>query len=603
MLLLAAFQVLLHRYTDSDDIAVGSPSANRRQPETYDMIGLFINTLVMRNDLSGDPSFREFLARVQQTAIEAYDHEEMRFERLAKELHPEHDLTKQPLVQVLFSYHQRTSSQRVERRRDLAVGFEDVNLSLEGAEVFDLALAISDADQGFQAQFEYDESLFDHQTIVNMTVHFETLLEAVAADPDQRLSQLPLLSPHDREQLLVEWNRVPAEVAGGGLRAPVVRGPGRASGPRPWPCARGGETMSYGQLNARANRLAHYLRERGVGPEVLVGICLEPSPEMAAAILGVLKAGGVYVPLDPEDPRERLDFFVADSRPAAIVTTTALAERFSAGDAQVIRLDADAEQIARQSESNPACQTGPENAVFVLYTSGSTGKPKGAVNLHRGIANYLLWKRENLGLGPDDRVLLTTPLSFDTSVEEFFSGIGLRRLGGDCQAGEPTRARLPGQAHGPRRCDDRLLRPLDAADLVGARRDCPVRLVAAGRQRRRGAHARLDGAILPTPGCRSVQRLRADGNVDRRDDLEVPAATIRAASIPIGRPISHVKLYILDSRRNPVPVGVPGELYVGGIAVGRGYLNRPELTAETFLADPFSEQAGDRLYRTGDRCR
>ena len=195
--------------------------------------------------------------------------------------------------------------------------------------------------------------------------------------------------------------------------------------------------------------------------------------EMAAAILGVLKAGGVYVPLDPEDPRERLDFFVADSRPAAIVTTTALAERFSAGDAQVIRLDADAATVSpRQSESNPACQTGPENAVFVLYTSGSTGKPKGAVNLHRGIANYLLWKRENLGLGPDDRVLLTTPLSFDTSVEEFFSGTGLRRLSGDRQAGEPTRAGLPAQADRPRGRDDRLFRPLDAADTAGARRDC-----------------------------------------------------------------------------------------------------------------------------------
>ena len=240
------FQVLLHRYTDSDDIAVGSPSANRRQPETYDMIGLFINTLVMRNDLSGDPTFREFLARVQQTAIEAYDHEEMRFERLAKELHPEHDLTKQPLVQVLFSFHQRTSSQRVERRRDLAVGFEDVNLSLEGAEVFDLSLAISDAEQGFQAQFEYDESLFEHQTIVNMAAHFETLLEAMAADPDQRLSQLPLLSPHDREQLLVEWNRAPVRIAGGGLRAPVVRGPGRRE-------ARGrGVAMRHGDDELRA---------------------------------------------------------------------------------------------------------------------------------------------------------------------------------------------------------------------------------------------------------------------------------------------------------------------------------------------------------------
>ena len=601
MLLLAVFQVLLHRYTDSDDIAAGSPSANRRQPETYDMIGLFINTLVMRNDLSGDPTFREFLARVQQTAIEAYDHEEMRFERLAKELHPEHDLTKQPLVQVLFSYHQRTSSQRVERRRDLAVGFEDVNLSLEGAEVFDLALAISDADQGFQAQFEYDESLFDHQTIVNMTAHFESLLEAVAADPEQRLSQLPLLSPRDREQLLVEWNRAPAEIPAAVCVHQLFEAQAEQR-PEAVALRSGGETMSYGQLNARANRLAHYLRERGVGPEVLVGICLDPSLEMAAAILGVLKAGGVYVPLDPEDPRDRLDFFVSDSRPAAILTTTALAERFSAGNAQVIRLDADTERIAEQSESNPACQTNPENAVFVLYTSGSTGKPKGAVNLHRGIANYLLWKRDNLGLGPDDRVLLTTPLSFDTSVEEFFSGL---------VSGASVVIAKPGSQREP----DYLLK-LIAREGVTTACFVPSMLrillehddiAQCGSLRRV-----ISGGEALTPDLmeRFFKSLSADLYNDYGPtETSIAVTTWKCARdysrgiIPIGRPLSQVKLYILDSRRNPVPVGVPGELYVGGIAVGRGYLNRPELTAETFVADPFSGQAGDRLYRTGDRCR
>jgi amino acid adenylation domain-containing protein len=601
MLLLAAFQVLLHRYTDSDDIAVGSPSANRRQQETYDMIGLFINTLVMRNDLSGDPTFREFLARVQQTAIEAYDHEEMRFERLAKELHPEHDLTKQPLVQVLFSFHQRTSSQRVERRRDLAIGFDDINLSLEGAEVFDLALAISDADQGFQAQFEYDESLFDHQTIVAMTAHFETLLEALAADPDQRLSQLPLLSPSDRERLLVEWNQAPAEAPQALCVHQVFEAQAERT-PEAVALRCDAATMSYRQLNAQANQLAYYLHERGVGPEVPVGICLAPSLEMAVAILGVLKAGGVYVPLDPEDPRERLDFFVADSRPAAILTTTGLAERFSAGEANVIRLDAEGQRISQESESNPPCQTSPENAVFVLYTSGSTGKPKGAVNLHRGIANYLLWKRQALGLGPDDRVLLTTPLSFDTSVEEFFSGL---LCGGSVVIAKPGSQREPD-----------YLPKLIAREGVTTACFVPSMLrilleqdeiAECGSLRRviSGGEA-LTSALME----RFFERLSADLYNDYGPtETSIAVTTWKCRRdyprgvIPIGRPLSHIKLYILDGRRNPVPVGVPGELYIGGIAVGRGYLNRPELTAETFLADPFSNQAGDRLYRTGDRCR
>ncbi len=361
--------------------------------------------------------------------------------------------------------------------------------------------------------------------------------------------------------------------------------------------------MSYRRLNARANQLAHYLRERGVGPEVLVGICLEPSLEMAVAILGVLKAGGVYVPLDPEDPRERLDFFVADSRPAAILTTTGLAERFSAGEARVIHLDAEGERISRESDSNPPCQTGPENAVFVLYTSGSTGKPKGAVNLHRGIANYLLWKRQTLGLGPDDRVLLTTPLSFDTSVEEFFSGLV---CGGCVVIAKPGSQREPG-----------YLAQLIAREGVTTACFVPSMLRIMLEQdeiAQCGSLRRvISGGEALTPdlmerffqrlGAELVQRLRSDGNVDCRDHVEVPPRL--SARDHSHRPADLARQVVHPGRtpRNPVPVGVPGELYVGGIAVGRGYLNRPELTAETFIADPFSERAGDRLYRTGDRCR
>ncbi|MGD0901138.1 MAG: amino acid adenylation domain-containing protein, partial [Thermoguttaceae bacterium] len=601
MALLAAFQILLHRYSDSDDVAVGSLSANRQQLETQGMIGRFTNLLVMRNDLSGDPSFRSLLPQVARTAIDAFHHQEMRYEVLARELQPGYDPTKQALAQVWFVFHQFSTDREIDLSRELTVTVQEATAAWESADVLDLALGVEDEPQGFHCQLTYDVGLFDHQTVARMAMHFQTLVAAIVADPDQRLSQLPLLTEREREQVLVQWNRTEVDFPEAGcvhqlFEAQVRRSPEAAA------LVFEGRSMSYRELNARANQLAHYLRRWNVGAEVLVGICLEPSPDAAVAILGVLKAGGAYVPLDPEEPRDRLDFFVADSRPRVIVTATDLAGRFSALDAHVVNVDADGNAIARESESDPPCQITPDNAVFVLYTSGSTGKPKGVVNLHRGVANYLLWKRQSLGLGPTDRVLLATPLSFDTSVEEFFGGL----LSGGCMViGKPGSQRDPGyllQLLARERVTTACVVPSTLRLLLeenGVEQCGSLRRVISGGE-----------ALTPDLMERFFQRFSADLYNDYGPTETSIAVTTWKCSldyqrgiIPIGRPIANVRLYILDAQRNPVPIGVPGELYVGGVAVARGYLNRPELNAERFLPDPFSGAAGDRIYRTGDRCR
>ena len=599
MALLAAFQVLLHRYSDSDDIAVGSLSANRHQTETQGMVGLFTNTIIMRNDLSGDPSFRALLGRVAQTAIEAFEHQEMRYELLAKELQPGHDLTKQALVQVWFVFQQFNAEREMAISRDLTVEVQEEERAWESAEVYDLTLSVADEAQGFQCQFDYDAALFDRETIARMAAHFQTLLDAILPDPDQPISQLPLLTESERTQVITGWNETEVDFHHDGcvhqlFETQAERTPDAAA----LVCE--GRTISYRQLNAQANQLAQYLVSRGVGPEVFVGVCLEPSFDLAVALLGVLKAGGAYVPLDPEDPPERLDFFVADSRPAVIVTKTDWRERLSAPDARWVCLDSEHDEIMRERPADLPCPASATTAVSVLYTSGSTGKPKGAVNMHRGVCNYLLFKRQLLGLEPSDRMLFTTPISFDTSVEEFF----LPLISGGCLViAKAGSQREPG-----------YLARLIASENVTTACFVPtmLRFLLEDPQGCGSLKHVISGGEALTPDL--VERFFQLLDADLYNDYGPTETSIAVATwkcrrdyprgiIPIGRPISNVRLYVLDAARKPVPVGVPGELYIGGVAVGRGYLNRPELNAERFLPDPFGSSEADRVYRTGDRCR
>ena len=598
MTLMAVFQTLLYRYSSQEDFAVGTPAAGRLRPETEDLIGYFINTLAVRADLSGDPAFRDLLARVRKTSLEAFDNQELPFERLVQEINPPRDLSRHPLFQVMFVLH--NTPQVTEDLPELQLSALDTGLGDLAAD-FDLTMVVNEGEQGIHVSLDYRTDLFDEATVVRMLEQFELLLERLVIDPDQPVSQLPLLNDQQRHELLVDWNRTDADASQLTCVHQMFETQAAAA-PGAIATVFDGQTQTYGQLNAQANRLAHYLQGQGVGSEALVGICLERSSEMLVALIAILKAGGAYVPLDPDYPRQRIDFVAADSRPAVVLTTSQLANRFTAPDARVVCLDTDSARIADCSEANISCTTNPNSAMCVLYTSGSTGQPKGVVLEHRGIANYLLYWKSLLRLDSNDRVLFKTPLGFDVSIEEVFGGLScgacivVAKEGGHREADYlaglcandgvttasfvPTMLRTFLEESEISRC--RLLKkvtcggeilPPDLVDLFFERLD-----------------AELFNLYGPTEASISVTAWRC-----RREDQQ--------ASIPIGRPLPNVRTYILDERHNPVPIGVPGELYIGGMAVARGYLNRPELTAQQFIPDPFNSGLDNRLYRTGDLCR
>ena len=515
-----------------------------------------------------------------------------------QDLNPPRDPSRHPVFQVMFVLH--NTPQELQESQELELSGLEVEFG-QMAEDFDLAMICRETEQGIDVSLEYRADLFEEATVARMLQHFQTLLEAAVADPDRPLSSLPLIGEDERRTLLVEWNQTQAAFSEHrGLHEYFEEQ--AAIRPDAVAVVFEGESLSYRQLNARANQLARCLQAQGVGPEVLVGVCLARSLGMAAALLAVLKAGGAYVPLDPDYPRERLDFIVADSRPAVLLTTADLADKMSAGGARVVHLDTVAAEVAHYSEDNLPCQIGPDNAIYVIYTSGSTGTPKGAVNLHRGLCNNILWEARFLGLDATDRVLFKTPLSFDVSVVEFFRGLV---CGGRVVIAKPGGHRDPG-----------YLAELIAREGVTTVEFVPSMLHAMLEEDRFKECCRLKRV------CSGAETLTPDLARAFFQQWQIPLYNLYGPTetaigvagwkclpgnpldtIPIGRPVSNVHLYILDEHRQPVPVGLPGELYVGGVAVGRGYLNRPELTAERFLPNPFSGVEGDRLYKTGDRCR
>ena len=417
MTLMAAFETLLGRYSGQEDFGVGTPVAGRLRSETEGLIGYFVNTLVLRADLAGDPQFRELLSRVRDTATVAFDHQEMPFERLVDELDPRRDLSRHPVFQAMFVL--QNTPQESQDLGELEIsGVESTELGGR-AEEFDLVLSAEEGAEGIALSMNYRTDLFEESSIARMLEHFETLLEGLVADPGQRISQLPLMTDEERQKIVVDWNRTEVDFPELTCVHELVEAQAAAT-PDNVAAVFEGQMTTYGQLNAQANQLAHYLRELGVGAEVPVGICIERSLDMVVAMLAVMKAGGAYVPLDPDYPRERIDMVADDCRPAVVLTTSAVADRFSAPAARVVCLDASREQIAGRSRANPSSQSGLDNAMCILYTSGSTGKPKGAVLPHRGMANYLLYRRRFLGLDAGDRMLLKTPISFDLSIDEMF---------------------------------------------------------------------------------------------------------------------------------------------------------------------------------------
>jgi amino acid adenylation domain-containing protein len=599
MFLLAAFAALLHRYTGQDDLVVGAPIANRNRAEIERLIGFFVNSLVMRADLSGNPTFRELLRRVRGVALEAYAHQDLPFEKLVEELQPERDLSRNPLFQVTFQMINPPTW-----RKNAAGQSAPLVEVQRGTAILDLALSLWESSEGILGVIEYSTDLFAPATIQHMVEHFRALLEGIAADPERRLSELPLLGEAERRQLLVAWNNTHRAYPRGARLHQLFEAQAAAS-PQATAVVYAGEALRYQELDRRANQAAHFLRGLGVGADDLVGICMERSLEMVAALLGVLKAGGAYVPLDPAYPKERLAYIVDDARMKVILTTERLKGLLPESGARLVCLETDWQRISSQPPEKPVELVAADNLAYIIYTSGSTGQPKGVMITHRAICNHMLWMNERFPLTGDDRVIQRTPYNFDASVWEFYAPL----LAG---------AQLvvaPAESH---------KNVTDLAALIGEERITTLQLVPSLLQvyldqpgiERSTALKRVfcGGEPLPAelqerffhhfdPLETSLYNLYGPTEVT----IDATFAQCQNGSgrkfVPIGRPVSNVEVYILDRYLNPVPVGVPGELYLGGESLSRGYLHRPGLTAERFIPHPFSRQPGARLYRTGDLVR
>jgi amino acid adenylation domain-containing protein len=597
MTLLAAFQTLLHRYTGQNDIAVGSVIANRNLAEIEGLIGLFANTLVLRADLSGDPKFRELLEQVREVALGAYGHQDLPFEKLLEELRPLRDLSRTPLFQVMFILH--NTPRQPQELAGLIVSPLEVDTRTAK---FDVMLDLWETSEGLRGWFEYSTDLFDAATIARMAGHLQTLLEGVVANPEQRLSTLPLLTVDERRRLLVKWNATTMAYPDDQcihhlFEAQVERTPDTIA------VIYGAEHLSYHELNRRANQVAHYLRMLGVGPEVLVGLCMERSLALVVGLLGILKAGGVYVPFDPSYPPERLAFMLEDAPMPVCVTQERYVGRLPAHGAQAVCLDTHWRTIAQQSDQNPVGGVTAENAAYVLYTSGSTGRPKGIVGTHRALVNVFAWMWQTYPFAPQEMYCQKASISYVDALEELLEPLLQGRQ--TVLIPDAVLQDLPAfvRALAVHRVTRLFVVPsllravLDVCEELACRLPDLTLYVVAGEV--------LSGALTQCflermPYSRLLHRYGASEVTSDVTWYDTHAGAPEVANVPIGRPMTNVQLYLLDRYLQPVPVGVPGELHVGGASLSRGYLNRPELTAEQFIPHPFSAEPGARLYKTGD---
>ncbi|HYG62699.1 MAG TPA: amino acid adenylation domain-containing protein, partial [Thermoanaerobaculia bacterium] len=605
MVVLAAFQTLLARHSGQGDVVIGTPIAGRDRLETEELIGFFVNTLALRIDSAGDPSFRELLARVREVTLGAYTHQELPFERLVETLQPERHLNRSPLFQVMFAF--QNVPQGGPGIPGLAISALPVDLEVAK---FDLVLTLGESAAGLTGTLEYDADLFDRSTAARLASHLNRFLDEIAADPARRVSEVPQLAPAEQHQLLVEWNDSAADYAGAVclhelIESQVERSPDAVA------LSCGGEELSYAELERRSNLLAHRLRELGAGPEVPVAMCVERSLAMLVGLLAVLKAGGAYVPLDPDYPSERLASMIEDSGASLLLAQSHLVPRLPAGNARVLLLDHEDGAAAPGTGRPPARPIGgamPDSLVYVLFTSGSTGRPKGAAISHRAILNRLLWMQEALRLSAKDRVLQKTPFGFDVSVWELFwpfvtgACLVVARPGG--HRDNAYLAHLIAEEEitvlhfVPSMLQLFLEESSDrgGAGGCGTLRDvvCSGEALPSELVRRFAArlgHARLHNLYGPTEAAVDVTSWVCD------------EAGNDHGGIPIGRPIANTRIHLLDRNLLPVPLGVAGELFIAGVNLARGYIGRPDLTADRFLPDPEAKDPGERVYRTGDLAR
>jgi amino acid adenylation domain-containing protein len=591
MLCLAAFQVLMSRYSGQEDIVVGSPIAGRNRAETEGLIGFFVNMLVMRTSLSGDPSFRELLRRVREVSLGAYEHQDLPFEKLVEELQPERSLSYSPLFQVLFALQNAPSRAAALGQLKLdSFGFENRTTR------FDLEVHLGEtADGTLSCTFVHNTDLFDAVTVRRMITHYRKLLESVVTNPEERIRKLEMLTGEEREQLLVEWNNTDREYP----REQTIHQLFEAQAERTPDAVAAvfnNEQITYRQLNERANQLAHYLQNLGVGPEVLVAICMDRSLEMVIGLLGILKAGGAYVTLDPSHPQERLSFIIEDARSPVLLTQERLVENLPSQAARIVYLDRDWQWVNRESAENPICKTTPENLAYVIYTSGSTGKPKGVQICHGSLSNFLSSMLREPGISSEDVLLSVTTLSFDIAGLELYLPliVGARVVLVSREVA----------SDGPRLTQTVTT---SGATLMQATPATWRLLIETGWQGCETLKILCGGEVLSRElADQLLQRGGAVWNLYGPTETTIWSTACRVevgGNVHIGRPIANTTVYILDRQLEPLPVGVPGELYIGGDGLARGYLNRPELTAERFISDPFSTDPGARLYRTGDVAR
>jgi amino acid adenylation domain-containing protein len=594
MMLLGAFSLLLHRFTGQHDILVGTPIANRNQVELEGLIGIFTNTLVMRTDLSGDPTFRELLKRVRETALGAYAHQDAPFEKLVEVLRPERDLSRTPLFQVMLNL--------LNVQQDHLTALEQSELSLELLEVesgtaqFDLNLVITDGEMGLGGSLEYATDLFDRSTITRMISAFRTLLESVVADPGQKIAAVSVLSASEREQILREWNETEVEFGSARCVHELIALQASAT-PDRIAVSSGGRELSYAELDERSNQLARYLRRLGVAAESMVGVAVERTPEMLIALLGVLKAGAAYLPLDPDYPQARLQFMLRDARVQVLLTQQSLKTRTATESMTVVCLDTDWEVIAREAADAVAVNVDSAQLAYSIYTSGSTGGPKGVQISHGALANLLHAMAQQPGMTEADRLLAVTTLSFDIAGLELYLPllVGARvELLSRAEVMQPEVLRDRWQQSTVMQATPSLWRLLaESEGWVGGQ----PRVLCGGEALPRQLAEQL------VAGSAAVWNLYGPTETTIWSSVEQVSGAGGSGYESIGRPIANTQFYILDERQEPVPVGVSGELYIGGAGVARGYGGRAELTAERFLPDRWSKQSGARYYRTGDVVR
>ncbi|MGI8501707.1 MAG: non-ribosomal peptide synthetase [Hassallia sp.] len=609
MTLLATFQTLLYRYTHQEDIAVGSPIANRNHSEIEGIIGFFVNSLVLHSNLSGNPTFRELLGRVREVTLGAYSHQDLPFEKLVEELHPERNLSHHPLFQVVFGFQNAPMSAL--ELPGLVPSFMNIDLKKTR---FDLELHLWKCSEDFRSlwggNWEYSEGLrgvivyntdlFERATINQMLEHFKTLLSAIVANPEERITNLPLLSEAELHQVLVEWNNTqtdyPQDKCIHQLFEEKVQ-----QYPDSIAVNFANKQLTYQELNTCSNKLAHHLQKIGVGSEVLVGICISQSIEMIIGLLGILKAGGAYVPLDPSYPEERLNFMLEDTQVSVLLTQENLLKHFEGFSNQIISIDKDWEVITQEKEENLKSDLNSDNLAYVIYTSGSTGKPKGVAVPHKAV-NRLVCNTNYIKLSPSDKIAQASNTSFDAATFEIWGAL----LNG---------AQLVGISK------DVILSPHEFA-LQLREKGINVLFLTTALFQQIARDVPQTFATLKyllfggeTVDTRWIKKIHKYGAPKHLIHVYGPTESTTfssyyyveelpsASSFPIGRPITNTQIYILDAHLQPVSIGVTGELYIGGEGLAREYLNRTELTAEHFITNPFNNKAKARLYKTGDLAR